>query len=198
MDSETEINICVLGDGFVKGVGDIKNQGWAGRLITDVTAGHGLVNYYNLGIPGENSLEVSMRVKELVPRMTKGADNRLILAFGVEDTAQVDGKSILSNQESIEALTQLISKTRRHFKILVIGLAPVHDPQRNNRIRRLNGFFREYCSKARVPYIDLYPSLSDNVEYKRTLTKGDKVHPQDKGYEKIYDLISNDRSWWFV
>ncbi|MFQ3231127.1 GDSL-type esterase/lipase family protein [Reinekea sp.] len=197
MENETEINICALGDGFVKGVGDAHNLGWAGRLIAEVTLEHGLVNYYNLGIPGETSLEVSKRIKELVPRMTKGADNRLILSFGVEDTVQVDNKTVVSNQESIEALTQLISQTRRHFKIMVVGLAPVYDPQRNNRIRRLNSLFRELCSKNRIPFVDIYTSLSENVEYKRALAKGDKIHPQDSGYEKIYDLISNDRAWWF-
>jgi lysophospholipase L1-like esterase len=197
MAKETEINICVIGDGFVKGVGDSEYLGWSGRLIKDITAEHGMVNYYNLGIPGETSIMVAKRVKELVPRMTKGADNRLIMACGVEDTQVIEGKPAVSNQESIETLTQFIGQTRRHFKMIVVGLPPVYDPQRNSRIKRLNSLFRDLCSKARVPFVDIYPSLSENVEYKRALVKGDKVHPQNIGYEKIYDLISNDRSWWF-
>lgn len=197
MDKETEINICALGDGFVKGVGDSKNLGWTGRLIADVTQEHGLVNYYNLGIPKETSLDVAKRVKELVPRMKRGADNRLILSFGVEDTLQVDHKSIVSNQDSVKALEHLIAQTRRHVKLIMVGLPPVYDPQRNTKVRRLNGLYRDLCSKNHVAFIDLFHALTDNVEYKRDLATGDKVHPHDVGYDKIFDLVSNDRSWWF-
>ena len=193
----TEINICVLGDGFVTGVGDPAMQGWYDPLKIATIKELGPVNFFNLGIPNQTSAEVCSRVRELVPRFPKGQDNRLIMAFGLQDTDMVEGKVTAANQESAEALKQLIVKTRPHFKLLMIGLPPVYDPQRNTRIKRLNGIYREFCQKAHVPFIDIYPALADDVHYKRELAKGDKVFPASLGYQKIYDLIWNDRSWWF-
>lgn len=193
----TDINICVLGDGFVKGVGDEAGSGWVGRVHEVANKEHGPITFYNLGIDGNTSTEVLARVNELAPRMPVGADNRLILAFGVEDTALVDNKTRLSSQESVDSLKQLLIQTRSHYKMVMIGLHPVYDPQRNSRVRRLNGAYRELCTRARVPFIEIFTALADDVQYKRELAKGDKVHPGTQGYQKTFDLIVNDRVWWF-
>jgi lysophospholipase L1-like esterase len=197
LTEQTELNICLLGDGFVKGIGDPNMRGWAGQLVLQTANELGPLTFYNLGIPGDTSEMVAGRLRELVPRLPKGNDNRLIICFGLSDTEQVDGKVRVSNQESVEALKQLILKTRSHCKLLMIGLPPVYDPQRNNRIRRLNSLYRELCQKAHVPFVDIYPALSEDVQYKRDLAKSDKVYPSELGYQKIFDLIWNDRSWWF-
>ncbi|MDX1342825.1 MAG: GDSL-type esterase/lipase family protein [Reinekea sp.] len=193
----TELNFCVLGDGFASGVGDPSMQGWSNRLMMATVKELGMVRYYNLGVEGETSPMVAARVNELAPRFPKGQDNRLILAFGLHDTELADGKPRVANQESLEALKQLILKTRPHFKMIMIGIPPVYEPQQNNRIKRLNGLYRELCQKARVPYIDIFSSLAEDVQYKRELAKGDKVFPADIGYQKVFELIWNDRAWWF-
>jgi len=193
----SDLNLCILGDGFVKGVGDPELDGWAGRLVKEANIEHGPINYYNLGVPGESSGEVAKRVRELVPRLPKGADNRLILSFGVMDTEVEEGKPKATNQESVEALKTLIGQTRSHFKMLMIGLPPVYDPQRNTRIKRLNGLYRDLCAKGRVPYIDIFAALAEDVQFKRELVKGNKIYPGQLGYQKVFDLIWNDRQWWF-
>ncbi|WP_196160055.1 GDSL-type esterase/lipase family protein [Reinekea sp. G2M2-21] len=193
----TELNFCVLGDGFASGVGDPSMQGWSNRLMMATVKELGMVRFYNLGVEGETSPMVAARVNELAPRFPKGQDNRLILAFGLHDTELVDGKPRVANQESLEALKQLILKTRPHFKMIMIGIPPVYEPQQNTRIKRLNGLHRELCQKARVPYIDIFSSLAEDVQYKRELAKGDKVFPADIGYQKVFELIWNDRAWWF-
>jgi acyl-CoA thioesterase-1 len=192
-----DLNICALGDGFVKGLGESEQVGWAGRLVRAAQAEHGPINFYNLGVPGETCPSVAKRVRELVPRLPKGADNRLIVCCGLIDTFQEAGVPGVASQESVEALQTLLLQTRSHFKMLVIGLPPVYDPQRNNRVKRLNGLVRELCVKIRVPFIDLFSSLNDDVQYKRELVQGDRVHPSSPGYEKVFELIRNDRSWWF-
>lgn len=192
-----DLNITVLGDGFVLGVGDSSLRGWAGLLMNETQKNLGEIFYYNLGIANETSIACCSRIKELVPRAPKGQDNRLILSFGLADTELVEGKPRVSNQDSAEALKMLIGKTRTHFKMLMIGMPPVYDPQRNGRIKRLNAMYREQCLKARVPYIDLFATLADDVQYKRELAKSGKVYPAQTGYEKVFDLIWNDRAWWF-
>lgn len=193
----SDLNICVLGDGFVKGVGDRELRGWAGRLMMETVREHGMINYYNLGIPDQSSVDIARRIGELTPRLPVGADNRLILSFGVEDTLLENGKPRQSNQESVAALKHILIKARPHHKMLMVGPAPVYDPQQNNRIKRLNALFHDLCIKARVPYISLIPALTDDVDYRRDLVKSGKKYPSHVGYEKIFDLIQNDRSWWF-
>lgn len=197
MDDVTELNICLLGDGFAKGCNDPERLGWAERLMALTQESQGDLSFFNLGIPHQRSDEVAARVSELVPRMPKGADNRLILCLGLEDTQLVGGKPVRSTQESVESLKSIIVKTRPHFKMVMVGLPPVYDPQRNMRIKRLNSYYRELCLKARVPYVDIFTALSEDVQYKRELVSTDKVLPSAKGYTKVADLIWNDRAWWF-
>lgn len=193
----SDINISVLGDSFALGVGDSSMKGWAGLLMQQTQKNLGNIHYYNLAVVNETSIACCARIKELVPRAPKGQDNRLILSFGLADTEIVEGKPRVSNQDSVEALKILVGKTRSHFKMLMIGLPPVYDPQRNSRVKRLNALYRELCQKSRVPFVDIYSTLAEDVQYKRELVKSGKVLPAQTGYEKIFDLIWNDRAWWF-
>ncbi|MFT7289783.1 MAG: acyl-CoA thioesterase-1, partial [Reinekea sp.] len=192
-----DLNICALGDGFVKGLGEPDQLGWAGRLVQAAQSEHGPINYYNLGIPGETSPRVAQRIPELSVRLPKGADNRLIVCCGLMDTFQEAGLPGVTNLESVDALKSLLLQSRAHFKMLVIGLPPVYEPQRNARVKRLNGLMHDLCVKIRVPYIDLFSSLNDNVQYKRELLQGDRLHPGSDGYNRVFELIRNDRAWWF-
>lgn len=193
----TDLNICVIGDAFVSGAGDKELLGWAGRLLQSANAEQGPINYFNLGVPGDTSLQTLKRLKEILPRFPVGHDNRLIIALGLTDTEMTEGKVRLGNQESVAALSQLLAKARSRCKLLMVSLPPVYEPQRNTRIKRLNALFQELCSKARVPFIDIYSALADDIQYRRELASLDRVLPGQAGYKKIADLIWNDRSWWF-
>jgi lysophospholipase L1-like esterase len=193
----TDLNICVLGDGIAMGIGDPQNQGWPGLLMDSVRVGHGPLNYYNLGIVGQNSEAVLGRLNELEPRMPLGADNRLILAFGLMDAVGIGDEEPLPAKTSWQNLTSALKDVHGHYKPLLVGPPAVYDPGQNGRLKRINGGFRELCTRARVPYVDLFTSLIDDVQYRRELIQGDRLHPGSYGHRKIFDLVSNDRSWWF-
>lgn len=193
----TDLNLCVLGDGLAKGYGDPKRKGWAGYLADQVAEGHGPLTYYNLGIPGESSAGVLKRVGELDPRLTLGADNRLLLAFGLVDVIGYRDTQPLALKESLANLQALLLKTQGRYKMLMVGPPAVFDPVQNGRVKRLNSAFHDLSLKVRVPYIDLFSSLVEDVQYRRELSQGDRIHPGEKGHVKIFELLSNDRSWWF-
>lgn len=193
----TDLNLCVLGDGLAKGYGDPRYNGWAGYLMEQVARGHGPLTFYNLGIPGESSADVLKRLGELEPRLPQGADNRLILAFGLVDALGYRDQPPLALKDSVTNLKHVLLQVRTHYKLLMVGPPVVFDPVRNGRLKRLNGAFHDLCLKARVPYIDVFTSLADDVQYRRELAQGDRVHPGEKGHVKLFDLVSNDRSWWF-
>lgn len=194
----TDLNLCVLGDGLAKGVGDPRGKSWADYLAGQVTERHGPVTYYNLGIPGQSSADVAARVGELEPRLPLGSDNRLVLAFGLVDVLGHGERPPLPAKESASQLARLVAVAgQSHYKLLMVGPPAVFDPVHNGRLKRLNGLFHDLCLKARGPYIDVFTSLVDDVQYRRELAKGDRMHPGTLGHIKLFDLVSNDRSWWF-
>ena len=192
----TELNLCVLGDDLARGLPGSIDDCWATILVRQASADHGDINYYNLGIAGETSQQIILRLRELVPRMPKGQDNRLLIALGMNDTVPDESHKVGAS-DSLQALKNLLIKTKNHMKICVVGLTPVYEPQRNLKVRRLNAQFKELCHKAHVPYIDLYSSLADDVQYKRDLARHDRVFPGKEGHRIIADRIWNDRAWWF-
>lgn len=193
----TDLNICVLGDGLAKGVGAPGGKDWADRLIDQVRAEHGPVTFYNLGVPGQSSADVVRRLGELDPRLPVGDDNRLILAFGLVDAIGTATTEPLPAKTSLTHLREILAKVHSRYKLLMVGPPPVYDPGLNARVKRVNQIFREFCQKARVPYIDLHTPLMDDVQYRRELVHGDRIHPGERGHAKIFDLVGNDRSWWF-
>ncbi len=193
----TSLNLCVFGDGIASGEGDPEHQGWAGLLVDSVREAHGPLNYYNLGIVGQTSAAVLGRMGELEPRMPVGADNRLILAFGLMDAVGASREGPLPAKTTWQNLATLLKAVHGHYKPLLVGPPPVYDPAQNVRLKRVNTGFRELCTRSRVPYIDLFTSLVDDVQYRRELNPGDRIHPGPIGHRKIFDLVSNDRSWWF-
>ena len=45
--------------------------------------------------------------------------------------------------------------------------------------------------------ISLFNALLDDVEYKREVHTIDNLHPGQKGHDKIFEIIKNERIWWF-
>ncbi|MFF4606521.1 GDSL-type esterase/lipase family protein [Streptomyces sp. NPDC001339] len=84
-----DLRICFIGDSFVQGIGDPEHRGWVGRVLA-VTRGD--ITAFNLGIRRDTSEDVLRRCwREALPRTLPGADNRLVISFGSNDTVQEDG-----------------------------------------------------------------------------------------------------------
>ncbi|WP_245876294.1 hypothetical protein [Tychonema bourrellyi] len=55
------MRICLIGDSFVNGSGDLKHLGWTARICA-ATGGQGHhITYYNLGIRGETNADIETR-----------------------------------------------------------------------------------------------------------------------------------------
>ncbi|WP_330184237.1 hypothetical protein OHB26_11885 [Nocardia sp. NBC_01503] len=87
-----DLRVCFLGESFVAGIGDRECLGWAGRLAVRAAAGQPL-SYYNLGVRRENSTELRGRWEaECTPRLPAGADCRVVISTGVNDTQLENGR----------------------------------------------------------------------------------------------------------
>ncbi|MHA7880061.1 MAG: GDSL-type esterase/lipase family protein [Saccharospirillum sp.] len=193
----TDLNVCILGDAQAKGTGANPGESWVDQLLRQVVSDHGPLLAYNLGVPGETSLDVARRLPELTPRLPQGADNRLILCFGLTDATGKGDASPLPARESMQHLITIIKAVQGRYKVLMVGPPAVYDPAQNARLKRLNQVFHDVCQKARLPYVDVFTNLIDDVQYRRELMQGDRLHPGEKGHHKLFELVSNDRAWWF-
>jgi acyl-CoA thioesterase I len=190
--------ICLFGDGLMSHIGSEPGLAWNQQLMTDAQSQYPKLKCYQLGIEEDTSLELMLRIAdEADKRFLNEGDNRLVICLGINDTFAEKIKPQLSTKESIAHMTTVLIDLRKQYKILIVGPSPVFDPQQNQRIKRLSGALAELCQKARVGYISLFNALLDDVEYKREVHTIDNLHPGQKGHDKIFEIIKNERIWWF-
>lgn len=88
-----DLRVCFVGESFVAGVGDREHLGWVGRLAARTERAGQSLTAYNLGVRRETSDELLARCEaECRPRMPAGADARVVVSCGVNDTTWSDGR----------------------------------------------------------------------------------------------------------
>lgn len=197
-----DIRICFVGDSLVNGTGDETALGWAGRLCDDAKNKGHLITYYNLGIRRNTSHDILMRIKtevslRLSDALSSTYDSRIVLSFGVNDTAIENGSQRVSEQDSIVHLIKMIEFLKPEYKIIIIGPPPVNDDDHNQRIQSLSEQFKLQTASLGVPYIDLFLSLKDDASYIQEITENDGAHPRANGYNKMAKIITLSKHWWF-
>ncbi len=82
-----------VGDSFVAGVGDPQHRGWVGRLTERAHRIGAPITAYNLGVRRDTSDDILRRwADEVAVRRAAGAQERLVVSFGVNDTTD-DGRA---------------------------------------------------------------------------------------------------------
>ena len=191
-----DLRICFLGDSFVAGIGDPRCLGWAGRLATATHAAGQPLTAYNLGVRGQTSTEILGRWQaECTPRLPAGADARIVVSFGVNDTTLVDGRPRVVPGESAANLTKLLAQAaERDLPVLMIGPPPIDDDEQNMRTATLDEQFANICAAVNVPYVGIHQPLRHNAIWRREVRDGDGAHPSAAGYEALAALIMP--RWW--
>ncbi len=193
--AKSPLSLFFIGDDLVAGAGDPTHQGFVYALTRQAKNTHPDLNLYQLGVYGETSLKLAERIEaELNARLTSDEDNRIVLATGLQDCAATPKISI---NESVEALKTILKVIKPRAKILVIGPPCAYDPPINMKTKKFSAMMQELCQKSHTPFVSLYESTERDPQYKRDLTYKERVYPGRLGYEKIFNIVSNDRQWWF-
>jgi hypothetical protein len=104
--------LLFFGDSLVAGVGDPTGAGWVGRVVAGAFASGLALTAYNLGVRGETSGQVASRWRaEALPRLWPGADCRIVVSFGANDTSVEHGRVRVEADRSLEALASWFSRT---------------------------------------------------------------------------------------
>lgn len=181
----------VLGDSLVAGVGDPFGGGWVARISAACFAtGHPLTPY-NLGVRRESSVQVAARWRaEAMPRVPPAADCRIVLSFGANDTTIEDGAVRVSPERSCDALAGILKEASTlAVPVLLVGPAPVDDPEQNDRLAALSRSFAEVCERHDAPFIAVLEPLLQSTVWMSEIAHSDGAHPAAGGYDAIAELL---------
>ncbi|HEY1834527.1 MAG TPA: GDSL-type esterase/lipase family protein [Solirubrobacteraceae bacterium] len=179
--------VLFLGDSLMAGVGDPTGGGWVARVVAECFARGLPVTAYNLGVRRETSVQVTARWRaEALPRVPPGADARIVVSFGANDTTAERGAIRVPAERSRLALEQLLDETATSgFAVYVVGPAPVDDEEQNHRIEALSATFAEVCHRHAVPFAPLVEQLSTLEAWMSEIADTDGAHPGASGYQTL-------------
>jgi lysophospholipase L1-like esterase len=190
----TDRRLLFFGDSLVAGVGDPSGRGWVGRVVAASFGGGLPFTAYNLGVRRETSEQVAARWhSEALPRLLPEADVRIVVSFGANDTTIEHGRLRVTPERSCVALAGILDgAVALGLLPLVVGPAPVDDPQQNQRILALSASFSEVCSNAGARFIGVVEQLLAAEIWMTQVMAGDGAHPSAEGYHALADLILAD------
>jgi acyl-CoA thioesterase-1 len=192
----TDRRLLFFGDSLVAGVGDPTGVGWVGGVVAASFASGLELTAYNLGVRGETSEQIASRWRmEALPRLLAGADCRIVLSFGANDTSIEHDRVRVDGDRSSGALATILDEAATiGLPTLVLGPAPVDDPEQNRRIRSLSVSLAEVCAEHEVPYVSVIEPLLASPVWMGQVAVGDGAHPGAEGYDALARLVL-DGGW---
>jgi acyl-CoA thioesterase-1 len=187
----SDLRVLFFGDSLVAGVCDPAGKGWVGRVVAACFAEGLALTAYNLGVRGETSQQVAARWRaESLPRLLPSADARIVLSFGANDTTVEGGRLRVEIEQSCSALSAILEGVEAvGARALMIGPAPVDDPEQNERIRTLSAAFADVCHRAGVPFVSVVEPLLALQVWMAEVAADDGAHPAAEGYEALSRLV---------
>lgn len=183
--------VLFFGDSLVAGVRDPMGMGWVGRVVAASFAEGLPLTAYNLGVRGETSQQVAARWRaEALPRLLPGTDPMIVLSCGANDTTVEDGRLRVETEQSCSALSAILEGAAAvGARVLMIGPAPVDDPEQNERIRTLSAVFADVCHRAGVSFVSVVEPLLASQVWMAEVAADDGAHPAAEGYGALSQLV---------
>ena len=194
--------VFFVGDSFVAGVGDPEHRGWVGRLAERAHRAGAPITAYNLGVRRDTSDDICRRwADEVAVRRGAGAQERLVVSFGVNDTSSYgcDTRVTPAERQSAANLRTLLAEAAAtRLPVLVVGPPPVEDRAQNRTIAALDELFRRTCVEAGVPYVAVFAALRCEPRWIEQVSAGDGSHPAATGYGLLADLVEPVWQEWLL
>jgi acyl-CoA thioesterase I len=192
--------VFFVGDSFVAGVGDPQHRGWVGRLAERAHRIGAPITAYNLGVRRDTSDDILRRwADEVAVRRGAGAQERLVVSFGVNDTTDDGRATRVAPEYSVANLhTLLADAAAAGLPALMVGPPPVADPVQNRRIAALDEQFAAVCAETGAPYVTVFAPLRDAPVWMDEVAAGDVAHPAAAGYDLLTDLVEPVWQEWLL
>lgn len=172
-----------------------------GDSITDY---YDLDKYYpdlkkvNSGISGNRTWDLK---KDMYNRVYRYNPSKVILLIGINNYLYENSSTELVVND-IKDMVNQIHENLPNCEIVIQSMYPVNDDWRIKRrpdvptvdvltkkIIDSNVEIKKYCDDNNYKYVDMFKELSDdNCEFDKQYTN-DGLHPNEKGYEKITEIL---------
>jgi acyl-CoA thioesterase-1 len=193
-----DVRVCFVGDSFVAGLGDSMGLGWVGRIAAESHRRGLPLTTYNLGVRRDTSVLISERLRrEVAPRLAHAEIRRIVVSFGVNDTALENGAPRATSEQSIAALRRIHADANA-MELMLVGPPAVDDGDQNDRISRLNEILREESRQLGIPFLPCFDGTLENAIWRREIREGDGFHPGAAGYEELATIIQEPVLKWLT
>lgn len=187
--SSPDVRVCFIGDSFVAGLGDSAGLGWVGRIANESRRRGLPLTTYNLGVRRDTSFLICERLaREVAPRLAQAEIPRIVVSYGVNDTAFENGTTRVSRADSVAALRN-ISIASGFTELMFIGPPAVDDDAQNDRISALSDALQDEAKSLGIPYLACFESTVADTLWRRQVREGDGFHPDAAGYEQLAAII---------
>lgn len=192
-----DINILIFGDSITYGAWDKENGGWVNRLrLALENKNETYFNIYNLGIPGETTIDLKKRFdSECNCRFNTNDKTIIIFSVGINDSQIIRDKSLVLIKDFKKNIIELIDKAKQYTPhILFIGLTKVDENRTkpvswdnninyfNEEVIKYNEVLKNICKEKVINYLDIFNLLD-------TKDLDDGLHPNNNGHQKLCEEI---------
>lgn len=185
------MEVAVWGDSITFGAGDVQGWGWVGRLRNQYFSDDS-ISIYNRGVCGDTSGDI---LKRFSVEAASIEPDKIIFAFGTNDSKYPGGslENNVSQEQLLNNARQLLQEARKYTKdITFVGLTKANENVatdsgstfNNKELEKYNAVLRELCSQENIPFRDIFDVIDPEIDL------FDYVHPNEKGYEKMYKAIA--------
>lgn len=197
--------VFFVGDSYVAGVGDPQHRGWVGRLAERAHRAAAPITAYNLGVRRDTSDDVCRRwPDEVAVRRAAGAQERLVVSFGVNDTTadrpteDAPGTRVPPERTVANLRALLTDAAAAGLPVFVVGPPPVADGAQNRRIALLDERLAAAAGEAGAPYVAVFAALRREPRWAAEVGAGDGSHPGATGYDLLADLVASAWLEWLL
>lgn len=177
------IQLCIVGDDLVAGVGDPRGLGWVGRVLARTQTQEPLATY-SLAVPEETSTLLAARWESECNRRFTGSDDRLVIGLGTADLTH--GVSVARSRLNLANI--LDDATNRRIPSFVVGPPPRADID-ESKVRELSQAYADVCQRRRVTYAETFEPLRNHQQWLSDAAAGDGIHPGQAGYGLLAWLV---------
>nr|WP_223875386.1 GDSL-type esterase/lipase family protein [Nanchangia anserum] len=174
---------------MVAGTADPRRLGWVGRVMSRTPFAPDQ-HVLSLAVPYDTTQGLVQRfATEVVPRLGRRCDNRLVISLGVGDIRGVR----LSAPRTRLNLANLLDQAASHqVGCFVVGPPPLPGVE-DDQLAHFSRACAEVCARRKVPYVDTYTALKDHDQWLSDLAAGDGL-PGQAGYGLLAWLVLH-RDW---
>ena len=151
-------------------------------------------SFINKGISGQTTPQMIMRFNDDV---IKENANTVIILAGINDIAQNTGPiQIKDIADNIFRMVEMAQKN--NINVFICSVLPANRILWNKSIKptykviKLNILLKEFCKNKNIEYVDYYSEMVDwsgGLKSPLYTSKWDLVHPNEKGYEKMEEIL---------